>query len=75
VEKQLTVAAYWLGLVSTVLALVMRGLALFGVFVFNVGATPGRNPISYRTFLEGSEMFFLMAIAGAVVGWAGSKRP
>lgn len=66
-EKQLTVAAYWIGLASTVVAVITRALALFGLFAFT--AAPGRSPISYRTFLEGAQLFFLMAAAGALVMW------
>ena len=71
-EKQLTTAAYWIGILSTILALIMRGLAVLGVFVFS--PTAGRNPISYRTFLEGAVLFFVMAIAGALVALAKEQK-
>jgi hypothetical protein len=73
-EKRLTIAAYWAGIVSTGVALITRALALFGVFAFEAISTPGRNPISYRTFLEGAQLFFLMSIAGSVLVWAKSKK-
>lgn len=64
-EKQLTVAAYWIAVGSTVLALVFRALAFWGVWLFPL--TPGRSVISHRTFLDGAVLFFLMAIAGSVL--------
>jgi hypothetical protein len=72
VEKQLATAAYWLGILSTVVALIMRGLAALGVFVFS--STVGRVAISYRTFLEGAVLFFVMAIAGALITWAKEQK-
>ena len=72
-EKQLTIAAYWIGLVSTAVAIIMRGLAVFGVSAFAPSAGGGVQ-LSYRTFLNGAELFFLMAIAGAVLRWAESNK-
>jgi hypothetical protein len=69
-EKQLTIAAYWVGIASTGFALVTRALAILGMFT----TSPGRNPISYRTFLDGAELFFLMAIAGSALIWAKSNK-
>jgi hypothetical protein len=68
VEKQLPVAAYRIGLASAVVAIILRGLAVFGVFAFAPLAAPGRVLPSYRSFLESAALFFLMAIAGAVLG-------
>jgi hypothetical protein len=68
-EKQLSTAAYWIAIVSTVLALITRGLAVLGIFVFPV-SSPGKIPISYRTFLDGAILFFIMAIASSVIAWA-----
>jgi hypothetical protein len=67
-EKQLTTAAYWIGIASTALALIFRVLALFGVWLFAT-SVPGRSGITYKTFLDGAELFFLMAIAGSVLVW------
>ena len=72
-ERQLSVAAYWIAIVCTIFALITRALALFGIGLFP--EVPGRSPISYRTFLAGAEIFFLMAIAGSVLIWAGSYKP
>jgi hypothetical protein len=74
VEKQLATAAYWIAVISTVLALVMRGLALLGMFAYSSGAMGGRNPISFRTFLEGAILFYVMAIASTAVAWLKERR-
>ena len=70
-EKQLTIAAYWIGIASTVVALITRALATLGMLVF---PAMGGTPISYRTFLEGAELFFLMAIAGSALIWVKSNK-
>jgi hypothetical protein len=72
-EKQLATAAYWIGLVSTVLALITRGLTVLGIFVFPVSTT-GKIPISYRSFLDGAILFFTMAIASSVIVWAKAQK-
>ena len=73
-EKQLATAAYWIGILSTAIALIFRLLALNGVVPFYPAAVAGRNPISYRTFLEGAILFFVMAIASAVMVWAKERK-
>lgn len=69
-EKQLFVLGYWLGLVSTVLAFVLRLCYFFGVTLPHVGP-PGGNSLSYRTFLDGAVLFFLLAIAS----WCRTPKP
>jgi len=71
-EKQLSTAAYWIGIVSTVLALITRLLAAMGVFVSTSSA--GKIPISYRSFLDGAMLFFVMAIASSVIAWAKAQK-
>jgi hypothetical protein len=71
-EKQLGTIAYWIGLLSTAIALITRLLAAIGVFVFTPSA--GKIPISYRSFLDGAILFFIMAIASSVAAWAKEKR-
>ncbi|MGB6691866.1 MAG: hypothetical protein WBE76_28830 [Terracidiphilus sp.] len=73
-EKQLATAAYWIGIVSTILALIMRGLALVGIFAFSGAVVGGRNPISFRTFLEGAILFFMMAIASTAITWLKEQK-
>ena len=72
-EKQLSTVAYWIGVISTVLALITRVLAVMGVFALPV-PTLGRNPISYRSFLDGAMLFFVMAIASSVAMWVKQQR-
>jgi membrane-associated phospholipid phosphatase len=71
-EKQLTAAAYWVGILSAVLALITRVCAMVGVFVFPVAA--GKIPLSYKTFLDGAILFFMMAIASSVVTWVKTQK-
>ncbi len=71
-EKQLSTTAYWIGVLSTVIALITRLLAAVGVFVFT--PTPGKAPISYRTFLDGAMLFFIMAIASSVAAWVKQQK-
>lgn len=72
-EKQLATAAYWIGLISTVLALITRGLAVLGISIFPASDL-GKIPISYRSFLDGAILFFIMAIASSVVAWAKAQK-
>jgi hypothetical protein len=73
-EKQLCSAAYWVGIISTVLALITRGLAVLGIFVFPAYVPGGKVPISYRSFLDGAMLFFVMAIASSVTMWAKGQK-
>lgn len=64
-EKQLSLAAFWLGVISVVLTIILRGLAFMDVwprFGMSAGAA-----ISYMTFFRGSVMFFLLSIAAGLV--------
>jgi len=61
-EKQLSVLGYWLGLISTVLALIFRFLTALNMTPPFLGV-PGGSAISYLSFLHGAELFFLLAIA------------
>jgi hypothetical protein len=71
-EKQLSTIGYWLGILSTLLAIVFRGLAVLGVAIFPVAA-PGKIPLSYRSFLDGAMLFFMLAIASSLIKWARSQ--
>jgi hypothetical protein len=66
-EKQLSVASYWLGLVSLILAVVFRLLATMGVAIW--GSSHGSIPISYLTFFHGAEVFLLLSIASSAIAW------
>lgn len=61
-EKQLSTIAYWLGIISFVLALVFRALTALNKIPPPMGI-PGGNAISYMSFLHGAALFFLLAIA------------
>jgi len=61
-EKQLATIGYWLGLISTVLALIFRLLTALHWTPPFLGA-PGGTAISYTSFLHGSALFFLLTIA------------
>ncbi len=59
--KQISVGAYWVGLVCAALAILLRILAVFGVWI--LPATAGGSPVSYMTFFRGAILLFLLAIA------------
>jgi hypothetical protein len=61
-EKQLSALGFWLGLICTVLALILRLFAAVNLIPPHVGA-PGGNAISYLSFFHGAALFFLLAIA------------
>ena len=71
-EKQLSTVAYWIGIISTVLALITRLLAVFGVFVST--SASGKIPITYRSFLDGAILFFMMAIASSIAMWVKAQK-
>jgi hypothetical protein len=61
-EKQLSALGYWLGLISTVLALIFRALTAMNLTPPFLGI-PGGTSISYLSFFHGAALFFLLAIA------------
>jgi len=61
-EKYLSVLGYWLGLISTVLALIFRAFGALNVIPPHMGL-PGSNAISYVSFLHAAVLFFLLTIA------------
>ncbi len=75
-EKHLGKVAYWIGIICSLLALLTRGLAMLGIWTATLAgaASPGRIPLSYRSFLDGAVLFFLMAIASSVVLWAEGQK-
>jgi hypothetical protein len=73
-EKSLATTAFWIGVVSTGIALIMRCLAVVGIFAFSTTYAGRGNPISYRTFLEGAILFFMMAIASGVIAWGKERK-
>jgi len=61
-EKQLSMIGYWLGLISTVLALIFRLLTAMNRIPPFLGL-PGGSSLSYLSFLHGAALFFLLTIA------------
>lgn len=61
-EKQIVIGSYWLGIASTVIALVMRTLNAFGMLLPPATAKAGET-IWYMSFYKGALLFFLVAIA------------
>ena len=61
-EKHLSLAGYWLGVVSTLMALIFRVLIAFDINPPHIGSLGGVS-ISYVSFMHGSVMFFLLSIA------------
>ena len=62
-EKQIVTVSYWLGLLSALIALVLRTLNVFGILspaVVQQGKT-----LWYMSFYKGALLFFLIAIATA----------
>ena len=66
-KKHIIRYSYWLGILSVLLALLTRALNILGL-PLAVISTRG-NAIGYRTFLDGSQLFFLTAIATASYVW------
>ncbi len=62
-EKQLSTIGYWLGLICTVVAFIMRMLMALHISLPFTGA-PGGLAISYMSFFHGAALCFLLTIAG-----------
>jgi hypothetical protein len=61
-EKNLSVLGYWLGVIYTVLALILRISIALNIFPPRIGVNGG-IALSYLTFLHGAGLFFLLSIA------------
>ena len=73
-EKQLAIGAYWIGILCAAIALILRSLAVVGIYALSPIYAGKGNPTSYRTFLEGAILFFMMAIASVVIAWAKERK-
>lgn len=62
-EKQITTISYWLGLASSLIALVLRALNIVGILAPHE-VQQGRT-LWYMSFYKGALLFFLIAIATA----------
>ena len=67
-EQQILKGSYWLGLVSSALALVWKGLEAIHV------APEGIGNVKYMTFYKGGLLFLLVAIATSLCLWAKSQK-
>jgi hypothetical protein len=63
VEKQIVTVSYWLGLLSSLIALGLRALNIFGILTPEV-VKHGQTQW-YMSFFKGALLFFLIAIATA----------
>ena len=62
-EKQIVTGSYWLGLLSSLIALGLRSLNAFGILTPTV-VQQGKT-LWYMSFYKGALLFFLIAIATA----------
>jgi hypothetical protein len=72
VQKQIVAGSYWLGLLSAVIALVLRSLNLLGILSRTV--VPGGRTLWYMSFYKGALLFFLIAIATASYAWVRGEK-
>ena len=69
-EKHIVKWSYWLGLVSAVIALVLRGLNAIGLPTVVV---QGRT-LWYMSFYKGALLLLLIAIATANYVWSSGQK-
>ena len=62
-EKKIVTVSYWLGLLSSLIALGLRALNIFGILAPNV-VQQGKT-LWYMSFFKGALLFLLIAIATA----------
>jgi hypothetical protein len=62
-EKLIVTGSYWLGLLTSLSAVVLRFLAFFGLVPMTI--VPAGHTLWYMTFFHGAVLFFLVAIATA----------
>ena len=71
-EKRIAIWSYWLGVLSTVLTIALRGLAAVGVFPILVPASGAF--VSYDTFLRGGVLLLVLSMASSLLtGSRGGK--
>ena len=71
-EKHIVNLSYRLGLLSAVIALVLRGLNALGVWL-PLAVVQGQT-VWYMSFYKGALLFFLIAIATANYAWSHGQR-
>ena len=62
-EKQIVTVSYWLGILSSLSALGLRALNIFGILA-PTAVHPGKT-LWYMSFYKGALLFFLISIATA----------
>ncbi|MBI4167192.1 MAG: hypothetical protein HY508_15815 [Acidobacteria bacterium] len=67
-EKHIVQVSYWLGLVSSLVALVWKGLEALHI------ASEGLGGFKYMTFYKGGLLFLLISIATAGCAWLKSQK-
>ena len=67
-EKQIVKVSYWLGLASSLLALVWKGLEALRVAPEMIGN------FKYMTFYKGGLLFLLISMATAGCAWVKSPK-
>lgn len=72
-EKHILSWSYWLGLLCTVIAFVLRLFSALRIWVPTALVKQG-NAIGYDTFFHGAILFFLIALATASYIWAHSQK-
>ena len=71
-DKKISVASYWLGIVCVVMTVLFRGLAALGIWPILV-PTNGAS-ISYNTFDHAAELFLLLSIAAGLMSRGHSEK-
>jgi len=64
-ERQISLWSFRLGLLCVILTVLLRGLAIFGVFPNLVPAMGA--PVSYNTFLRGGVLLLVLSIASSLM--------
>jgi hypothetical protein len=71
-DKKISVASYWLGIVCVVLTVIFRGLAAVGIWPALVPANGAS--LSYNTFRGAAELFLVLTIASGLMSrWRSEK--
>jgi hypothetical protein len=65
--KQIVTASYWLGIVSSLVALGLRSINILGMQIPTL--IKRGQALSYMSFYRGALLFFLIAIATASYAW------